>query len=483
MNEQFRVAQKIGLMFRPGTAIPDDIKAWALSQLHANSPALGISSKFGKIKTYPKSLEPSLELRAELHRKHWTEGKEIDEKFKGDGSAEEKKARNLIDELYPNPQRVDETKFAHRNVYGEDQLKLRFMTFWTNHFTMGDANNNNWVIGHAMDEAILGNLNSSFSEMLYKVTTHPAMLLYLDNNVSSGKNSKHAREARQKREHAGINDNLGRELLELHTVSPKANYTEKDVRSTANVLAGWGSWLNDSYEDIKKFHGSKSSNHWDMYKTYWSEPEDQFVLGTKIKGGHKRGLKQLTDFLGVHENTVLHISQKLSQHFVSDNPSTTDINYIANAWRQSNGNLDQVHTAVIERAIMSKDPKFQWPITWLFQVIRLSEASYFNGWEGKLWENQSIFQELGQSFFNSRQPNGYSSQMEEWFSGEMFERRIRFSDAIYTKGRPKFLSAEIMDRIGASDATRKMVMSAGNSQKARFIALMCSPEIMGLENA
>jgi uncharacterized protein (DUF1800 family) len=481
LNEQFRIAQKLGLMFRPDTHIPKDIKAWALSQLHANSPALGISSKFGKIKTYPKSLEPILKLRAELHRKHWTEGREIDEKFKGDGSAEEKRARNLIDELYPNPQRVDETKFAHRNVYGEDQLKLRFMTFWTNHFTMGDANNNNWVIGHAMDEAILTNLNSSFSEMLYKVTTHPAMLLYLDNHESSGKNSKHARDTQSWGGHAGINDNLGRELLELHTVSPAANYTEKDVRSTANVLAGWGAWLNNSDEDFKNW-GARSSNHWDMYKTYWLEPEDQVVLGQYIKLG-KGGLRQLTDFLGVHENTVLHISQKLSQHFVSDNPSTADINYIANAWRQSNGNLDQVHTAVIERAIMSKDPKFQWPITWLFQVIRLSEASYFNGWEGELWDNQSIFQELGQSFFNSRQPNGYSSQMEEWFSGEMFERRIRFSDAIYTKGRPKFLSAEIMDRIGASDATRKMVMSAGNSQKARFTALMCSPEIMGLENA
>jgi uncharacterized protein (DUF1800 family) len=481
MNEQFRVAQKIGLMFRPGTAIPKDIKAWALSQLHANSPALGISGKLGKVKPYPKSLEPSLELRVELHRKHETARNEINEKFKGDGSPEEKAANNLNDELYPRPFRMDELKFAHRNVYGEDQLKLRFMTFWTNHFTMGDANNNSWVIGHAMDEAILANLNSSFSEMLYKVTTHPAMLLYLDNHESSGQNSKYARDTRSWGGHAGINDNLGRELLELHTVSPAANYTEKDVRSTANVLAGWGTWLNTSDEDLKN-SGARSSNHWDMYKTYWAEPDNQNVLGEYIKLG-KGGLRQLTDFLGMHENTVLHISQKLSQHFVSDNPSTSDIDYIANAWRQSNGNLDQVHTAVIERAIMSKDPKFQWPITWLFQVIRLSEASYIPGWAGDLWENSSIFEELGQSFFNNRQPNGYSSNKDEWFSGEMFERRIRFSDAIYKKGGPKFLSADIMDRIGASDVTRRLVMSAGNSQKTKFITLMCSPEIMGLENA
>ena len=113
MNEQFRVAQKIGLMFRPGTAIPKDIKAWAISQLHANSPALGVSGKSGEVKPYPKSLEPSLELRVELHRKHDTARKEIDEKFKGDGSPEEKRARNLIDELYIWPFRMDESKFAH----------------------------------------------------------------------------------------------------------------------------------------------------------------------------------------------------------------------------------------------------------------------------------------------------------------------------------------------------------------------------------
>ena len=482
MNEQFRVAQKIGLMFQPDTPIPDDIKAWTLSQLHANSPALGVSGKSGEVKPYPKSLEPSLEQRVQLSNKYNIADKELREKYKGDGSSEEKIAKNLRDK-HKWPVNIDEIKFAHRNIYGKDQLRLRFMTFWTNHFTMGNTFSNAWVIGHAMDEAILANLNSSFSEMLHKVTTHPAMLIYLDNHESAGKNSKHAREARQKREHAGINDNLGRELLELHTVSPEANYTEQDVRSSANVLAGWGAWLDIDAKGLK-YSGAKSSNHWDMYKTHWAEPNDQVVLGQKIKGGHKRGLKQLTDFLSEHENTVLHISQKLSQHFVSDNPSTSDINYIANAWRQSNGNLDQIHTAVIERAIMSKEPKFQWPITWLFQVIRLSEASYIQGWEWKkYWETREIFEELGQSFFNNRQPNGYSSHKDEWFSGEMFERRIRFSDAIYKKGNPKFLSAEIMDRIGASDATRKLVMSAGNSQRNKFITLMCSPEIMGLENA
>ena len=162
---------------------------------------------------------------------------------------------------------------------------------------------------------------------------------------------------------------------------------------------------------------------------------------------------------------------------------------IANAWRKSDGNLDQIHTAVIERAIMSKEPKFQWPMTWLFQIVRLSNATFFKGWEelyiydDMLMENPKIFIELGQGFWHSRQPDGYSSDKNEWLSGEMFERRIRFADAIYRAAYPKVLSAEIMDRIGANEATRRLVEKAGKYENAKFIALMCSPELMGLENA
>ena len=68
MNEQFRIAQKIGLMFRPGTTLPKDIKTWAISQLHTDSPALGIKTKSGKVEPWPQSLQPDLEERARLFR-------------------------------------------------------------------------------------------------------------------------------------------------------------------------------------------------------------------------------------------------------------------------------------------------------------------------------------------------------------------------------------------------------------------------------
>ena len=88
---------------------------------------------------------------------------------------------------------------------------------------------------------------------------------------------------------------------------------------------------------------------WDFFKKNHAEPGTKRVLGKVIPAG-KGGLKQLTNFLASHEHTINFISFKLAQHFVSDDPSKSDIDYIVNAWKRGNGNLDQIHTAVIETA-------------------------------------------------------------------------------------------------------------------------------------
>ena len=497
MNEQFRIAQKLGLMFRPDNPLPDDIKSWALSQLNAKSPALGVNNTLSKkIQEWPDRLQPDLLTRDNMFRTFKYNRQRARMNLAGYSSQAAKHDNQLKYALGD----TDRVKFSHRNAFGEDQVKLRFTAFWANHFTMGNIFDNQNHIGHAIDEAILANLNGNFSQMLYKVTTHPAMLVYLDNCWSCGENSENAIWARQNGEQAGLNDNLGRELLELHSVSPSAKYTETDIRNAANVLAGWGIWpgriSNDSKNELfsteqrhqKLLEWGGTINSWDFFKKSHAEPGRKKVLGKVIPAG-KGGLRVLTDFLAAHEHTINYISFKLTQHFVSDNPSKSDVNFIANAWRKSNGNLGEIHSAVIERAIMSKEPKFQWPMTWLFQVVRLSDARFFMGWsqmdsyDEKLMDVRKIFDELGQGFWHERQPNGYSSDKIEWLSGEMFERRIRFSDAIYSAGRPKFKSEEIMNRIDANDSTRKLVANVGTSEKSKFVALMCSPEMMGLENA
>ena len=497
MNEQFRIAHKLGLMFLPETTLPEEVKSWAINQLNAKSPALGIKriARMAKIvpTEWPKSVQPNLLERDNMFSLYKYNKKREEMGLAGFTS----KAATRENERTNTLGVLDELKFAQRNVYGEDQLKLRFTAFWANHFTTGNIWDNQNHIGHAIDEAILANLNGNFSHMLYKMTTHSSMLAYLDNCWSCGENSENAYWAKKDGFQAGLNDNLGRELLELHTVSPKAKYTESDIKNAANVLAGWGVWpgritgddelLSTEQRHKKLLEMGGTINSWDFFKKTHAEPGTKKVLGKVIPAG-KGGLKQLTDFLGSHNHTINYISFKLAQHFVNDNPTKQDVDYIKKAWKGGNGDLVQIHTAVIERAITSDEPKFQWPMTWLFHVIRLSGATYFEGWDELEEYNRgvmharNIFKELGQSFWHERQPNGYPLDKNEWLSGEMFERRIRFADAIYSGGNPTSTPDEIMDRIGANESTRSLVNNF-TRQKDKFIALMCSPEIMGLENA
>jgi uncharacterized protein (DUF1800 family) len=483
MNEQFRVSQKIGLFFRPEDGIPSDIHSWAINQLKVKSEAIGIETIKGgnpNPKPWPSALQPNLAQRVAILRikraneDKYNEDKTLTKIEKDRLQSENHKKYNL--------KYKDELKFAHRNIYGEDQVRQRFTLFWVNHFTIGDKETTTGLIGHFIEEAIMANLNNSFDDMLYKVTSHPAMLTYLDNIYSDGENSKRARECRKKIDcQSGLNDNLGRELLELHTVSPKQGYTEKDIRSVAKVLAGWGTIVDK--DDLEK-NGLR--NHLESYIKNRAEPGNKVVLGKTIYSGFG-GLRQLTNYLASLDHTAEHLSTKLCHHFVSDTPTQVDINYVMKAWKQSKGDLNQIHTAVIDRAILSKEPKFQWPVTWLFHVIRLSGATFFRGWNDlhKNYNNDqrmhtgNIFEELGQSFWATRQPNGYSNHKVDWISGEFLERRLRFSEAIYNTGYPIVSPQEIMDRIGANDITRTLVQSVGG-QKRQFIALMCSPELMGV---
>ncbi len=481
MNKQFTIAQKIGLMFRYDEDVPQDMEGWIEQQLQAPSPALGIAKTGASVTEWPDELQPNLAKRAGMWRRYRALQKQNREGKNGQDTEAARQANrheNLMQEK-------DEQKFVQRNAYGADQVKLRLTSFWANHFTIGNTFDTGQLIGHAIDEGILAKLNGSFADMLYGITTHPGMLTYLDNVWSAGERSEKAKNCRRKPDcQAGLNDNLGRELLELHTVSVSAGYSEDDIRAAAQVLAGWGIDLGEELSTMRKRTGG--NNHWNAYKKQWAEPGPKKVMGQTIYAG-RSGLRQLTDFLASHDHTINHISIKLCQHFVSDSPTKAQIESVKSVWHQSNGDLHAIHTQVLKLAINAPDAKFLWPMTWLFQVVRLSGATYFKGWENthnynnKLMHTKKVFEELGQSFWSLRQPDGYSDDKAEWLSAEMFERRVRFAEAIYFNGGTRRSANKIMDRIGAAEQTRALVASVGPSPKDQFITLMCSPELMGLE--
>ena len=461
----------------------------SVEQIRSEKSQVGIKTARSSVEAWPQHLTFNLQQRVQAARDFRTQEEEIYEQKNLSGS--ERRSKREVLKRHANIWHYDQLRLIHQAIYGDDPVRQRFMQFWWNHFTVGDTNGSNFYTGDLYWNVIGGGISGSFNELVYAVTRHPAMLTYLDNIYSVGEKSPKALNAKknpQKKLHVGLNDNLARELLELHTVSPRCGYTEDDIRNAAKILAGWG-WIFDHPNSEKMFKNAGVSDLHDAYFKDMAEPGQKSVLGVKYKSG-RSDLKSLTGNLAQSEFTREFISFKLCQHFISDRPNQDDVAYVTAQWKSSKGHLPTVHRAVIERASKSKTQKFNWPITWFLTVLRVSGANLIEGWSD-LWgpdlhqgeqRAHTLFTEIGQDFWSRRQPNGFSSMGIDWASPEHMERRMRLASMIFKHGKPKLSASDIIQRSNASNQTRELLEKIA-SPEGKFVAALCSHEVMGkIEN-
>lgn len=216
----------------------------------------------------------------------------------------------------------------------------RLVHFWSNHFTVSGFRP--FVRGFAFAferEAIRPHVTGRFVDMLLAAERHPAMLLYLDNALSIGPDSI----VGQRRD-KGINENFGREMLELHTLGVDGGYTQADVIALARILTGWSvARLNDAEPGTFKFYPQIH------------EPGPKQLLGkVYAEAGEQEGIAALRD-LANHPATAHHIAFKLAQHFIADAPPRAAVDQITTVFRNTGGNLAAVTKAVVaEEAAWSK---------------------------------------------------------------------------------------------------------------------------------
>ena len=379
---------------------------------------------------------------------------------------------------------IDRLHLAHQAIYGKDPARQRLIHFWANHFTIGGGGPADFMIGHVIQNIIGNGIDGRFSDLAYDVTRHPGMLGYLDNVYSVGENSKRAKNA-SRNQQIGLNDNLARELMELHTTSPSIGYKEGDIREAAKILSGWG----DIFDNPKTIPNFKKANITNFHEAYFedkAEPGKKTVLGKTYPAG-REALSMLIGDLASSEHTARFLSAKLCVHFIADSPDQKDIDRVTSAWLDTKGHLPSVHSAMLERATVSNRPKVQWPITWLFTVLRVSKAHLIQGFDdlhdelldmhGE-YRIRTLMEEIGQDFWSRRQPDGFSNMASDWISPEHFDRRIRLAGMIHDHGRPELKADQLMDLFDVGDATRTLV-AKGKSDRDRFILLTCSKEFMG----
>ena len=353
--------------------------------------------------------------------------KVLRKKYKNDKNAYRKAKDKLSIQTGERFFELNEHAIRHyQTKYSNQPVFERFWLFWGNHFAISEKDSlADFSTGPYQREIIRPNMIKTFEDMVQEVTRSWCMIHHLDNSESVGPNSKRGIESRDT-----INENHARELLELHTVSPEAGYTQDDVINLAYIMTGWGhKWNNKVLE---------TGDVWfDQDK---HQKGDKIVLGKKYKNEGKRELSKVIHDLSNHPQCIKFVSTKLCRHFITDNPTKDMVDPVIKAWTNSNGNLIKIHKAVIQQAYKNNNftYKFQLPEVWIMQLSRIfdlnlpissKKMNYEFKFEPSNRQEQLTWylNEVGHSPYRPKQPNGWSDYEVDWISPELLLRRLWFA--------------------------------------------------------
>lgn len=277
----------------------------------------------------------------------------------------------------------------------------RLTWFWSNHFCVSvDKGQVRPLAGAFEREAIRSNVLGTFSDMLLAVESHPAMLLYLDNARSIGPNSVAGH-----RQHKGLNENLARETLELHTLGVNGGYTQDDVTRFANVITGW---------TVVPFRTDPAHGGEFIFNPRAHEPGTQTVLGRAYPDeGVDQGRAVLLA-LARHPATAQHIATKLVRHFVADDPPKDLVARLAKRFRDTGGNLKEVTRALVgaEEAWAAPRSKLKRPGEWMVSALRASGVTPPD--IRPIVQAQNL---LGEPLWRPPAPKGFPDDSASWIDG------------------------------------------------------------------
>jgi len=360
-------------------------------------------------------------------------------------------------------------------VNGPSPVFERFWMFWCNHFTVSTAATNNELLYGPHLRAIRSRMTGSFADLLIDATINPGMTVYLDNHVSVGPHSVEARFSE-----FGLNENLGREIMELHTMTPASAYSQADVVETALALTGW-----ELYAGVVTDQDGSPGEYGTHFRWQKHEPGTRKVMGKTYKpkgNGSNQALDLLRDF-AAHPETAKHIAFKLARHFIADVPPEASVERIRTVFVDSKGDLVNVHTAVIDEVLAHAldHRKFTTPELWLFQSYHLTGAPVPTSL--LKWGEECMmftFREMGQSLDECPQPNGWSDLKQDWVSQELLDRRIRYSNILGHKVDAANVAAlsDYCDRLAGKDSDLATRVRRAETGVHATMMVLCSPQFL-----
>lgn len=350
-----------------------------------------------------------------------------------------------------------------RGVADPDGLRERLVWFWADHFTtVGGRSFMRGAIAAYIDETIRPHVAGRFSDMLEAAILHPVMVLYLDQERSYGPNS-----VAGQRRGVGLNENLARELLELHTLGADGGYTQTDVQQMAELLTGLG------------ITGEGSL----AFRPNNAEPGAETVLGQSYGGGDPAALSDIRaalQDLAIRPETARHISRKLADHFLSDTPDPGLVAEMQTVWLDTGGDLARVtHTLLTHpSALFPGSGRVKQPLHFLASALRALELppEQLTLAPAHRVRNLALrpMAAMGQGWQNASGPDGYFDDDEEWIGPQTLAARIGWCMTVPSELRPNLPDprAFVRDALGDAAPPDLLLAAARAESRAEGVGLV-----------
>jgi uncharacterized protein (DUF1800 family) len=336
-----------------------------------------------------------------------------------------------------------------RAVLSQRQLQEVMVDFWYNHFNVfaGKELDDLWI-GDYEQRAIRPFALGRFRDLLFAVTKHPAMLVYLDNTLSSAPQSPGAKGNR-----AGLNENFAREVMELHTLGADGGYSQEDVVTLARALTGWGLNRPDAREYPDYAAVFEGARH---------DFGAKIFLGHRLRSHGKAEGEEALDILAKSPATARHIAFALAQYFVTDEPPPALVERLAERFMTTDGNIREVLKALFDTPEFweSYGLKYKTPYQFVLSLVRAAGFAV-----GNTRPLLAAMSQLGMPLYGCLTPDGYKNTEDAWLSPDATTRRIGLATA-FARGDVAATSLPLSAMAGLfTDRLRPAPVDAGRLEQ------------------
>ena len=341
-----------------------------------------------------------------------------------------------------------------RALDNPDGFRERLVRFWADHFSTTAKNRQVHLLpGTLIEDAIRPNIAGRFSDMLKAVTLHPAMLVYLDQVLSVGPGSKAGL-----RRDKGLNENLARELLELHTLGVDAGYSQTDVRQMAELLTGL------AVDPDRGF----------LFQDRWAEPGPETVLGVSYSGAGTQPILAALGDLAMRPETAGHIARQIAAHFVSDSPDADLVAQIKAAYLKTGGDLMAVYAALLDHsaAWVAVAEKARQPFDFIVASLRALGVS--GDALAKMDETAFVrfvatpMAAMGQPLPGPPGPDGWPEEAAAWINPSGLAARINWAMAMPVQLLPDLPEPQLLaTRALGARASKALIWAAPRAETRR----------------